>query len=1052
MKMYCNLPGKNASLRTIQSRLWRLSLVAFCVFYLASVSVEGSRLTRAIMMSLSPPKNTNCVDSTIVEKNETSGIILTGTATQCDNLRAGTYKCTLQVWRFMKGKRLATNLVTLQKSPYPFYKNAFVDVYGMGNPTFCKTNVKKRDTRIFFLNRSNDRLVLADSLLRITLNNLENTQAVIEGNCLLLALNGTPGVLSIGGAHLDVEIRNVNNMTKPAYRCAFAKFVLSCPNWYLFVSDFTAISPAGRSGLQLRVETFLFDGTTNLNMDHTMCSVVSTFSYCLRSHKTNAVQVYYDLHQDSDAISVLCLWYGQMHFPIVKIDRLKATVLSLINLISNWVVPNCSKSFIMLFVTTSVNDCHLKLTNHAFYADVHPRNNTWPHKVSVTTLPRFDLYFVRLGGKKYPEPLEMSYFHDAASRIGQKIQEEPKEPRDPCLDVICGFGARCQATDGVANCICSPASCDFQDGDSGELLTPVCGSDDITYPNLCRLKAAQCQTQRRIRVVSESECGRDCLDKDRDSDECRLLTTTAPVIDETVCEAVSCGYSSVCQVVVGTDGSRAPSCVCPVCDEFRTSPVCGSDGTTYRTHCDLKRMSCFKTKDISIVRRSSCDPCEVFNETTLAFERLCSGTCSFDDAGMPRCCDDVACDTEQVGEVCGSDGNTYESQCALTSFSCKTGRELSVIREGPCPAKKSMTKLTGSVGIEADDNCPGNCDPANEDFSDFIRTFEINVNQKLQALSEEDIDAKTLGEFMVTEVRKGSVILLFSAFASTYSEPITMADDPDAGTRWINDRLFDEASGAITLTISENGLTTVEGRYPADNVIVEDVCLDLQCEHGAKCQIYANVTGIFPQCSCDSIGDAQKLDASLACKLADDGQGRERKFVNMYAARRAMCESHTMFTFKDICREIPPDPCEDLGGCGEGEVCTVLNGIASCGCVVCGDEYKPVCTTDGQTFRSACEVHRQNCVSGGSLAIQKEGACESQCDDVKCWNGAQCETEAQGTVCVCPTACTDAYAPVCGSDCMTYDNECEMVVTACKNKLEITLAHNGPCGKANEAE
>ena len=184
------------------------------------------------------------------------------------------------------------------------------------------------------------------------------------------------------------------------------------------MSDFTAISPAGRSGLQLRVENFLFDGTTNLNMDHTMCSVVSTFSYCLRSHKINAVQVYYDLHQDSDAISVLCLWYGQMHFPIVKIDRLKATVLSLINLISNWVVPNCSKSFIMLFVTPSVNDCHLKLTNHAFYADVHPRNNTWPHKVSVTTLPRFDLYFVRLGGKKYPEPLEMSYFHDAASRIG----------------------------------------------------------------------------------------------------------------------------------------------------------------------------------------------------------------------------------------------------------------------------------------------------------------------------------------------------------------------------------------------------------------------------------------------------------------------------------------------------------------------------------------------------------------------------------------------------------------------------------------------------------
>ena len=28
---------------------------------------------------------------------------------------------------------------------------------------------------------------------------------------------------------------------------------------------------------------------------------------------------------------------------------------------------------------------------------------------------------------------------------------------------------------------------------------------------------------------------------------------------------------------------------------------------------------------------------------------------------------------------------------------------------------------------------------------------------------------------------------------------------------------------------------------------------------------------------------------------------------------------------------------------------------------------------------------------------------ESDCDEVKCWYGAQCEVEAQGTLCVCPT-------------------------------------------------
>jgi len=60
------------------------------------------------------------------------------------------------------------------------------------------------------------------------------------------------------------------------------------------------------------------------------------------------------------------------------------------------------------------------------------------------------------------------------------------------------------------------------------------------------------------------------------------------------------------------------------------------------------------------------DPCDVFNETTREFESTCPGdVCSLDEAGQPRCCNTIAC-AEPGIVVCGSDGNTYESECALT--------------------------------------------------------------------------------------------------------------------------------------------------------------------------------------------------------------------------------------------------------------------------------------------------------------------------------------------------------------------------------------------------
>ena len=63
------------------------------------------------------------------------------------------------------------------------------------------------------------------------------------------------------------------------------------------------------------------------------------------------------------------------------------------------------------------------------------------------------------------------------------------------------------------------------------------------------------------------------------------------------------------------------------------------------------------------------------------------------------------------------------------------------------------------------------------------------------------------------------------------------------------------------------------------------------------------------------------------------------------------------------------------------------------------------------------------------------------CADVHCKFGAQCEN---GT-CVCPTECPPNKEPVCGSNLMTYANECELQKTACRLGRQLTVHFYGDC-------
>lgn len=60
---------------------------------------------------------------------------------------------------------------------------------------------------------------------------------------------------------------------------------------------------------------------------------------------------------------------------------------------------------------------------------------------------------------------------------------------------------------------------------------------------------------------------------------------------------------------------------------------------------------------------------------------------------------------------------------------------------------------------------------------------------------------------------------------------------------------------------------------------------------------------------------------------------------------------------------------------------------------------------------------------------------------MQCKFGARCEKG----FCVCPTECPLSRDPVCGSDFLTYTNECELQKAACRLGHSLTVHFYGEC-------
>ena len=83
-----------------------------------------------------------------------------------------------------------------------------------------------------------------------------------------------------------------------------------------------------------------------------------------------------------------------------------------------------------------------------------------------------------------------------------------------------------------------------------------------------------------------------------------LFKPAAPLSDIS-CANLTCPFFSTCRESPAP-GQNA-TCVCPETCATEPSPVCGTDGQTYASRCQLEVMACREQKDIMVRAEGVCE-------------------------------------------------------------------------------------------------------------------------------------------------------------------------------------------------------------------------------------------------------------------------------------------------------------------------------------------------------------------------------------------------------------------------------------------------------------